>query len=82
MKIWITTQYDTFFDFDEWAEEMAELEWITPTDPIEDFLEFKLDKAEEDGDYKTVVSIEDHYYNIYDKLKETIEKNGVKLQWV
>lgn len=78
MKIWMTTKYDTFFDLDKWAEEMSELEWVTPTDRIDDFLKFKLNKAEEDGDYKTVISIEDHYYDIYDRLEKTIEEKGIE----
>ena len=82
MKMWITTQYDTFFDFDEWAKEIAELKWVAPTDPVEDFLEFKIVRAEEERNYKMVISIEDHYCDIYDRLKETIEKNEVELQWV
>ena len=83
MKIWITTQYDTYFDFDEWAEEAKEIPYPKGSDPIADFIECKLERAEDEGDYATVVAIEmDNDHRIYDYFKKTIEEKRIEWEWV
>lgn len=65
MKMWIETKYETFYDFNKWVEEYnsykEKYEWV-----ISDYLDFKIDQAEEKGDYALLVSIERNKSRIYD----------------
>lgn len=84
MKVFAPVKYDVYFDFDEWAEEIKNIPFPKDTtDPIQDFLNAKIDEAEERKEYEVMVALRrDFDFRIYKLFKKTIEEKGIEFQWI